>query len=176
MRDYANTFNTAAGTNQYTLTETNIKKLLNLRIADDGKERQLAPANYNKFTSLYPHVDTADERNIPDEYYPQGRSSTYQLIVNLYPVPDATYAMVYDFVKEATEMSSDSDVPDFPEAYHDLLVDYVLWKSYQHVRDIRTAQEYQISFREGLRQMMGDYQVTESSGMQEIFYDGEEVE
>ena len=176
MRDYANTFNTADGTEQYTLTETNVKKLLNLRITTDSAEKKLYPTNYTAFTEQYPHVDTSTEKGVPNIFYPQGRSSTYQLIVNLFPVPDAVYAMQYDFVKEATEMTDSSDTPDFPEAYHDILIDYVLWKSYQHVRDLNTAQQYQSDFREGLHQMMGDYQLNESSGLQEIYYDGEETE
>lgn len=175
MRDFGNTFNTVDGTEQYTLTETNVKKLINLRISTDGYEKRVLPVNQNVFTQMYPDVDST-EKITPDVYYPQGRSSTYQLLINLYPIPDAVYAMKYDFVKEATDMTSDSDTPDFPIAYHDLLVDYVLWKSYQHVRDIRTAQEYQLSFRDGLRQMMGDYQHTESLELFEITYDGDETE
>lgn len=175
MIDFANTTNTSSGTAEYTLTETNIKKLLNLRISTDGSEKRLSPVSYNGFTHSYPHVDST-ETGCPDVYYPTGRSSTYQLKVTLFPVPDATYSLLYDFYKEPTDMSDDADVPVFPTAYHDMLVDYVLWKSYQHDRDMETAGIYKAQFDQNLNQMKGDYQMNESVELTGIAYDGEETE
>lgn len=175
MIDFSNTFNTVSGTAEYTLTETNIKKLINLRIATDASEKSLTPVSYNAFVAANPHVDTT-ETGTPDVYYQTGRSSTYQLKVSLYPVPDATLATAYDFYKEPADMSDDADVPCFPTIYHDLLVDFVMWKSYQHIRDMNTAAVYKSQFDTNLSQMMGDYQLTESSTMQTIAYAGDEGE
>lgn len=174
--DFDNTFNTVAGTESYTLTETNIKKMLNLRVSTDGFEQRVTPVNYNEFTSIYPHVDTATERACPSIYTPAGRSSTYQLLVKLYPVPDAVYGMVYDFWKEPTDMSADADTPFFPTMYHDILIDYVMWKSYQQIRDMNSASVYKTQFEQNLRTMMGDYQLNESAEAMTISYAGDEVE
>ncbi len=171
--DFDNTFNTVAGTEGYTLTETNIKKLVNLRISTDGYEQRLEPVNYDVFTAMYPHVDTATERSTPNLYTQNGRSSTYQVQIKLYPVPDATYGIIYDFYKEPTDMSDDADVPFFPAMYHDLLIEYVMWKSYQQVRDGQMAQVFQAQFQNGLRKMIGDYRSNGSVEAQMIDYEGE---
>lgn len=171
--DFDNTFNTVAGTEGYTLTETNIKKLVNLRISTDGYEQRLEPVNYDVFTAMYPHVDTATERSTPNLYTQNGRSSTYQVQIKLYPVPDATYGIIYDFYKEPTDMSDDADVPFFPAMYHDLLIEYAMWKSYQQVRDGQMAQVFQAQFQNGLRKMIGDYRSNGSVEAQMIDYEGE---
>ena len=176
MVDFANTVNTVANTAEYTLTETNIKKLVNVRISTEDSEKRLYPINYSAFTAAVPHVDTTTETGTPDGYYQTGRSSTYQLKVSLYPVPDAVYGLVYDYYKEPTDMSDDADVPAFPTIYHDLLIDYVMWKSYQHIRDFNSAAIYKAQFDTNLGQMMGDYQLTESSETQVITYAGDEGE
>ncbi len=174
--DFDNTFNTVAGTESYTLTETNIKKLVNLRISTDGYEKRLAPVNYNEFTATYPHVDTASERSTPSCYTQAGRSSTYQMQIKLYPVPDAVYGILYDFYKEPTDMALDADTPFMPTIYHDLLIDYAMYKSYQHKRDFNTAATYKNSFDMGVRNMIGDYQNNGSAEMQMISYAGQEGE
>lgn len=174
--DFDNTFNTVAGTESYTLTETNIKKLVNLRISTDGYEKRLIPVNYNEFTATYPHVDTASEQSTPNYYTQFGRSSTYQMQIKLYPVPDAVYGILYDFYKEPTDMSDDADTPFIPTIYHDLLIDYVLWKCYQNKRDMNTALVYKAEFDAGLRNMIGDYQNNGSVETQFVSYQGQEAE
>lgn len=178
MVDYSNTFNTTAADDSYTLTETNLKKILAMRVNTDGYEGVIAPAQYQDFVSVEPHVDVSDasEQGVPHVWYPDGRSATYQLQVRLYPVPDAVYEIGYDFYKNPTEMTNASDVPDTPEPYHDLLIDYVLWKSYQHERDLQTAQVYEAQFYRGLRRMMGDYNSREDAFDAVIRFDGQEVE
>lgn len=172
--DFDNTFNTVAGTENYTLTETNNKKLVNLRISTDGYEKRIPISNYDDFTARYPHVDTASERGTPGEATQFGRSSTYQMQIKLYPVPDAVYAILYDYYKEPTDMSDDADVPFFPAMYHDLLIDYVMWKSYQQIREMNMAQIYQAQFQKGLGRMVGDYRSNGSVEAQMIAYEGQE--
>lgn len=175
-KDYANTFQTVANTAEYTLSETNIKKILNIRVTTPGYERRLRPVNYSAFIASHPGVNPQQDVGTPSVYYATGRSATYQPKFSMYPVPDTAYDITYDFVAEAPVMSDDADTPAFPTAYHDLLVDYVLWKSYQKVRDMKTAAVYKAQFDDGLDLMRGDYQENETSELQTVDYDGQEVE
>lgn len=176
LMDMANTVNTVAGTESYTLTETDNKKLISVRISTTGYRKRLYPVQYDDFRDIHPSVDTSTERGTPGYYYTVGRSSTNQMNIKLYPVPDQVYTVEYDYYKVPTDMGDDADVPVIPNAYQDLLIDYVLWKSYQHERDLATAAAYRDQFMQGLREMASDYGQPETTEAQYFNYDGEEVE
>lgn len=174
--DYGNSFNTVAGTEEYTLTETNIRKLLTVRITTSGYEKRLSPVRYDAFRDKYPNVDTTADRGTPDLYYTTGRASTNELKVKLYPVPDAVYAVAYDFYAEPAVMDSDDDVPGIPLLYHDMLIDYAMWKSFLHEKKLELADYWRKRWDERLRTMMGDYQFPETAEALIVNYEGEEVE
>lgn len=176
--DVANTFSTTNSEKDYTTTETDIKKLLNVRVTTDGYRQRLTPYSYDQFITRHPAIDeTAPDQQGPVfEYTTIGRTTTNQLKIVLWPVPDTAYTIEYDYLKSPASMTDDADAPVFPTAYHHLLIDYVLWKSYQHDRDLQTALIYQQNFEKGLRQMMGEYMVPDTAELHYINYDGQEVE
>ncbi len=174
--DYSNTFNTVAGTEEYTLTETDNQKLETVRITTDGYQRRLTPVRYDEFRATYPAVTYALNPGTPNLYYTTGRSSTNQLKLKLYPVPNAVYTIEYDYYLAPAALDSDGDVPAMPPLYHDMLIDFALWKGYQYERDTAQTAYYKALWEEKLIQLRSAYQYPETAERLNVQYEGEEVE
>jgi len=58
--------------------------------------------------------------------------------IDLYPIPDATgYTVTADYQKAATELSGDSDEPELPSEFHNLIV----WRALMHYGMFESAGE-----------------------------------
>lgn len=173
---YSSTFNTVAGTEEYTLTETNNQKLETVRITTDGYRRRLTPVRYDEFRATYPGVTYALNPGTPNLYYTTGRTTTNQLKMKFYPVPNAVYAIEYDYYVAPTAMATDTDVPVLPPLYQDMLIDYAMWKAYEHEREPNMTAYFQQQWQSKLLQLRSDYQYPETAERLNAQYEGEEVE
>lgn len=169
--DLENTFNTVDGTEEYTLTETNIKKLITVRITTVGYESRLRPYPYDDFRSAYPLVSGVVTNSTPTDYYATGRTSTNQIKIKLFPIPDRVYQITYDYYADITEIADNTNDLLLPtEAFQPILVDYVLWKSHSHDREFNSAREYERFFKEGLSSLAGNIQLNESGTLPRLDY------
>lgn len=169
MKDMANTFATVASTETYTITETDVKKMLDMRITTAGYEQRIPVVNYDAFRNQYPITTAPVAQGTPSVYYMFGRSTTYQPIIRLFPIPNQVYTIEYDYYKNPPALVNASDTPAFPDPYHELLIDYVKWKEFLFLRE-PIFREHQTNFLQGLQLMKGDYPLNESAEMQIIQY------
>lgn len=174
--DYSNTFNTVAGTEEYTLVETDIQKLISVRITTSGYEKRLSPVRYDEFRAVHPAVSYATDPGTPALYYTTGRTSTNQLKIKLYPIPNAVVTIEYDYYMSPPVLATDSDLPVLPPLYQDMLIDYAMWKSYEHEREPNMTPYYQKQWQDKLVQLRSDYQYPETAERLNVQYEGEEVE
>lgn len=178
LLDLENTFNTVAGTEEYTLAETDNRKLINIRITTTGYRKRLSNTSYDAFRGVHPAIDTTADRGTPSTYYTTGRTSTNQLKIKLFPVPDQVYAIAYDYYRFPTTAtgSNTNSSPEIPEPYQQILLDYVLAKCYKHERDFASASVYEKSYKDGLMSMASDIVLQESSEQHFIEYAGQAEE
>ena len=75
-----------------------------------------------------------EERNIYPRPGSVGVPANYKKIngnLIYYPPSDDTYSVYIEYFKTPTDLSSDTDTPEFNSAHHDLLIDYACMKAYE---------------------------------------------
>lgn len=68
----------------------------------------------------------------------------------LYPTPDRVYPLELRYEKDSVEMSSDSDVPQLPDAYSDALVTYARARLFRAEDDLQASSTYMGEFNQAL--------------------------
>ena len=95
------TFNTASGTEAYTLAD-GVKRVYSLFITSSTARRKLKLVDDRRFREVY--TNTVTPQGTPHIYRLYGRSTAVgfegRRKVALWPVPNATYAMYYDYRRE----------------------------------------------------------------------------
>lgn len=83
-----------------------------------GKEGVIQYMPLQELEALYP--DSQDST-----LYPNGTPTSwtpYAQVINVFPKPDAAYTVTLKYYKSPTELSNDSDVPELPPEFAELLV------------------------------------------------------
>lgn len=90
-------------------------------------EKVLTRINYNKLRALY-GTTSDDSQSTPIYWYytPTGENA-----LSVFPVPEQTYTISYDYLKKPDAMTAPADEPFFPSPYHYLLVDFALAMYYE---------------------------------------------
>lgn len=146
------TFSTTSGTNEYTpvtasSTVCRIRRVIS--IIDETNKHYLTEEQRDRFNQVYPYVNTSTDIGIPSIWYESGYTSSRDINVKLYKVPDGTYTMRVFFYEEPLELSADADVPRIPDQFHYGLTYVGLAKYYEYQKDLVTANQY--------RQMHNDF-------------------
>ena len=81
------------------------------------------------------------------QYYAITNYGATSFSLLLMPKPDATYVLSVDGYLAGTDLSNDSDVPAFPEDFHDLLEDGALADEYDHKDKDDFATKYEKRFQ-----------------------------
>jgi len=71
----------------------------------------------------------------------------------LFPFPNKTCTLEFDYYTSPTELSADTDVPTIPSAYRSVLVDGSMYYLYQYRKDNTTASLSQERFKSGIKRM-----------------------
>lgn len=97
---------------------TNYVQALNLTLTTTGYESVIPYVATTEIDQLYPDPDdtTVNPNGVPDKWY------YYAETIKVYPVPDSAYTVSLQYYKKPTLLSSDSDVPDLPSEFEELLV------------------------------------------------------
>lgn len=97
---------------------TNYVQALNLTLTSTGYEKVLTYLDVSEINQLYPDPDdtVVNPANVPSKWY------FYADTIKTYPVPLAAYTVSLQYYKKPTILSSDSDVPDLPSEFEELLV------------------------------------------------------
>ena len=70
--------------------------------------------------------------------------------IQIYPLPQNSTALTVEYISMPADMSADSDVPAFPEQFHDLLVIGALARAYRDDGNDDQASSYEAEFKEML--------------------------
>jgi len=155
----SSTFNTTSGTEYYDLSTT-CGKVIDLR--DSTNETYLPEYNERIFNSVKPSTDSADTGK-PLYWYPVSVStgtSSEQIRVNLYPIPDGTYTVKYNFFKNVIDLSADSDYSLIPAKYHSTILDYALMREFEKRRS-SMANYYATKYEDGVIRAMQDFKFSD---------------
>lgn len=113
------TFDTAAGTKRVTFPD-NVQKVWALEIQGNNWYLQYVPNN--KFFRAYPGAWQTMGNNQPYVYTDAPPASNNALQIDLFPTPDNTYTVYYQFQKRLTSLSADGDYSIIPPEYENLLI------------------------------------------------------
>lgn len=90
-----------------------------------------------------------------------GRPYTYTVVGNklvLYPTPDGVYPLAFRYWKLPSDMVNDTDTPEIPVQYHELLIAYAMKKAFQREDDLQMAQMWEAQWEKGILKMRGEVQ------------------
>lgn len=125
-QDYTLAVNTPDITNGSGLP-TNFVQAINLVIKTSGYEKLVPYKDFTTADEMYP--DSSDTTlypaNTPSFWY------LYEDTINVHPAPDQAYSVTLRFYKEPTELTADSDVPQIPSEFEELLVEGATWRVLQ---------------------------------------------
>ncbi len=80
-------------------------------------------------------------------------TTTFQV----FPAPSYPGDFTVRYLKQATQLGIDADVPDIPKAYRDLIVDAVCAKLAKRERQYDAATDFKVDYDAGLARMKGQY-------------------
>lgn len=113
------TFTTSQGTKLVTFPD-NVQKVWALEIQGNNWYLQYVPNN--KFFRGYPGAWQTMGQNQPYIYTDAPPASNNALQIDLFPTPDATYTVYYQFQKRLTSLSADGDYSIIPPEYENALI------------------------------------------------------
>lgn len=96
----------------------NYVQAIDLLLTTAGYEKKLTYRDIREIDSLYPDYEnsTLYPDNVPSDWY------FYGLTPKVFPKPNSAYTATLRYYKKPTLLSGDSDVPDLPSEFEELLV------------------------------------------------------
>lgn len=141
------TATTTDDSDQLTISATDIQIPLSLRLYSPvNNSSMLTYIQYEDFDVVMPNPNLVS-KTIPFAWY------IFNGIPAIYPKADATYTIAIRYIKSPTELTSDSDVPEIPEAFSELLVLAGYKRALEHDDDYDQAQIIQQQIDEKIVQM-----------------------
>ncbi|MCP3683286.1 MAG: hypothetical protein GY861_11410 [bacterium] len=137
-------FNTTASKREYSITETGVTDLESWKINTDdtfriyltssgiANEQYLYPLKWPVFRQMYLFGATRTAEGLPSYYSVQPDKG-----LNFYLVPDAIYTVNGEYYKSPSELSGDTDTPDFPSQFHLIIV----WRALMYYAGFDAANE-----------------------------------
>lgn len=97
---------------------TNYVQAIDLLLTSAGREKVLTYKDFKEIDVLYPDSDdqTANPQGVPNFWYYYGET------IRVYPEPDTGYDLTLRYYKKPTLLSANSDVPEIPSEFEELLV------------------------------------------------------
>lgn len=96
----------------------NFVQALDLSLTSLGVEKVLIPRDVRYIDEFYPDSSdlTVYPPNVPNEWYMYGNT------INVFHAPNSAYTVSLRYYKKPTTLVSDSDVPEIPSQFEELLV------------------------------------------------------
>lgn len=97
---------------------TNYVQALDIVLTTNGREKFLPYREVISTDINNPDADdtSVNHANVPEYWY------FYDETIKVYPVPNEAYTLNLRYYKKPTELSSDSDVPEIPSEFQEILV------------------------------------------------------
>lgn len=124
------------------------------------------PSNFSRLIDFYNSeshelLTALDPKDFDVLVASTGRPYAYAALgssLSLYPTPDAVYSLSLRYWKLPADMVADSDTPEIPVQYHELLVAYAMRKAFLREDDFQAAQQWATVWSEGILKMRGEVQ------------------
>lgn len=134
------------------------------------------PANFSRTIDLFnsethellTKLEVKDYDSLPTS---SGRPYGYATIgtnILLYPVPDGVYSHTLRFWKLPPDMSADSDTPEIPAQYQELLIAFAMQKAFMREDDFQASQVWQAVWEKGVLKMRGEVQSDTADGPSQV--------
>lgn len=96
----------------------NFVQAIDLLLTSQGREKVLRYRDVREIDAKTPDSDdtTAHPANVPREWF------NYAETIRVHPVPNDAYTVTLRYYKKPTMLDSDSDVPELPSEFEELLV------------------------------------------------------
>lgn len=132
LREANTTFNTAAGTPQYTLNAA-IQRIS--AVYDAANMRRLAPGTLDWLRSADPGLVTT---GAPAEVWiPVTQNATHQWTIQIWPTPSSIVAMSVDYTAALTDLASATDEPLIPPDFQWIVAAGARADELEHLKDDR---------------------------------------
>lgn len=127
------TLSLTSTTEAYALESDFFKMRPTVRITTANYERLLQEVSYAVFRTAFQNTSD-DSTSVPRYWYfaPNDVDT-----IRVYPIPDASYTVAYDYSKIPSDMSLVSDTPFLPARWHHILVDFALAMHYESSYEAR---------------------------------------
>lgn len=133
-KDYRFEFATVIGTYKYDLSAVDLEAIETVAIEDPISGQKGTLDRMTK-TWYEDNISTSvDAYACPTNYL---RESTSCII--LYPTPDAVYNITCRLQKNLTSLANDSDVPDLPEVWHEIILYGAVWRGFAQLGDVNRS-------------------------------------
>ncbi|MBS1863008.1 MAG: hypothetical protein JSS68_15005 [Actinobacteria bacterium] len=144
----------------------------NLRTQDEsatvttevGKSAYSLPSDFARIIDL--HNPTTQELLTPIDIksldaLPASTGLPYSYVISgtnilLYPTPDAVYSLSLRYWRLPEDMVSDSDTPEVPAQYQELLIAFAMKKAFLREDDPQMAQTWEVQFEKGMLKLRGE--------------------
>ncbi len=150
----SNTITTSSGTGEYSL-QTDLKTLnedsVILNPGGTKSLKLLKFLSYDEYNQSYLALNSDpgdDHLAEPERFY-----LTPDLKLGLYPEPNATYTINYEYYATHSDLSANTDTPIIPERFHDVIVNRAKYYAYVLRSDLQSAQLTERDYKEGLARM-----------------------
>jgi hypothetical protein len=134
------------------------------------------PSDFSRFIDFYNTETHESLSSLGVKDYDElststGRPYSYVALgsnLSLYPTPDGIYPLAMRYWKLPADMVADSDEPEIPAQYHDLLIAYAMNKAYLRENDYNAAKVWEEQWNGGLLKMRGEVQHDAFDGPQQV--------
>lgn len=141
------TVTTTSGVNTLTGVPTTMQTPLSLRVYTPvGNAIVLPYMEYEDIDVVVPNMSLVGN-TAPVRWY------MFDHTPYVYPNADATYTLKLKYIKEPTELTGDTDVPEIPESFSEILVLGALKRAHEFNDDNDKAQMVQIQIDEQMEKM-----------------------
>ena len=142
---------TTSGSQLLSGLPTNMQTPLSLRVySPTGYALMLTYMEYEDLDTSIPNVNLVG-RTVPQAWY------VFNLAPLVYPIADNTYTLKLKYIKAPDELASDSDVPEVPEAFSELIVLAGYKRALEHNDDFDQAQVVQIQIENHMNKLDDRY-------------------
>jgi hypothetical protein len=126
---------------------------INLFLTSAGYERSLTYRDIREIEELYtdPEDTTRHPTATPTDWYYYGQ------LIKLFPVPDIVHTVTMRYYKKPTLLSNDSDVPELPSEFEELLVVGAAYRVLQVKDNYDQAGVLQNKYDELLQKLVAKY-------------------
>lgn len=131
---------------------------IDLTLTSSGLESVIRFKDFREIDETYPDPEdtTVNPSNVPMYAYKYGEE------IHVYPAPNDAYTVRLRYVKKPTALSSDSDVPEIPSEFEELLVAGATYRCMQDKDNYDKAAVHENKYMELLQKLVARYSQTQT--------------